>query len=33
MIANGGCHCKALRYFARLPDAPVPALACKCSIC
>ena len=31
--ANGGCHCKAVRFSARLPDAPVPALDCNCSIC
>lgn len=31
--ATGGCHCKAVRFSARLPDAPVPALDCNCSIC
>ncbi len=30
---EGGCHCKAVRFVARLPDPPVPALACNCSIC
>ena len=31
--ANGGCHCKAVRFSARLPDEPVPAIDCNCSIC
>ena len=31
--ASGGCHCKAIRFVARLPDPPVPALDCNCSIC
>ena len=30
---EGGCHCQAVRFVARLPDPPVPALACNCSIC
>lgn len=30
---HGGCHCKAVRFTARLPDGPVPALDCNCSIC
>lgn len=30
---KGGCHCGAVRFTARLPEAPVPALACNCSIC
>ena len=30
---EGGCHCRAVRYRARLPDPPVPALDCNCSIC
>ena len=30
---HGGCHCQAVRFVARLPDPPVPALACNCSIC
>ncbi len=29
----GGCHCGAVRYRARLPEPPVPALDCNCSIC
>ncbi|MEO7411641.1 MAG: GFA family protein [Sphingomicrobium sp.] len=31
--ATGGCHCKAVRFTARLPAEPVPALECNCSIC
>lgn len=31
--AKGGCHCKAVRFTAQLPDPPVPALDCNCSIC
>jgi hypothetical protein len=31
--ARGGCHCKAVRFTARLPDPPVPAIDCNCSIC
>lgn len=30
---EGGCHCRAVRFVARLPDPPVSALACNCSIC
>ena len=30
---SGGCHCGAVRFIARIPDAPVPALDCNCSIC
>ena len=33
MITTGGCHCKAVRFRAELPDPPVPALDCNCSIC
>ena len=33
MIARGGCHSGAVRFEARLPDPPVPALACNCSVC
>ena len=33
MEAKGGCHCKAVRFTARLPDPPVPAIDCNCSIC
>ncbi|WP_310467649.1 GFA family protein [Sphingomonas sp.] len=31
--ATGGCHCGAVRFTAKLPDPPVPALECNCSIC
>ena len=31
--ARGGCHCKAVRFTARLTDPPVPAIDCNCSIC
>ena len=31
--AKGGCHCGAVRFEAQLPDPPVPALECNCSIC
>ena len=30
---RGGCHCGAVRFVAELPDEPVPALDCNCSIC
>lgn len=33
MKASGGCHCHAVRFVADLPDPPVPALSCNCSIC
>ena len=29
----GGCHCGAVRFVATLPDPPVPALECNCSVC
>ena len=31
--AKGGCHCGAVRFTATLPDPPVSALDCNCSIC
>ena len=31
--ADGGCHCGAVRFVASLPDPPVSALECNCSIC
>jgi len=31
--ATGGCHCGSVRFTANLPDPPVPALDCNCSIC
>ena len=30
---EGGCHCGAVRFVARLPQPPVPALDCTCSVC
>lgn len=30
---KGGCHCQAVRFAAQLPDPPVAALDCNCSIC
>ena len=30
---SGGCYCGAVRFTATMPDPPVPALACNCSIC
>jgi hypothetical protein len=33
MIVRGGCHCGAVRFEAELPEPPVPALDCNCSIC
>lgn len=30
---SGGCHCGAVRFSARVPEPPVPALQCNCSIC
>ena len=30
---KGGCHCGAVRFAAKLPPPPVPALDCNCSIC
>ena len=33
MIVHGGCHCGAVRFEASLPEPPVPALDCNCSIC
>ena len=30
---SGGCHCGAVRFVATLPDPPVPALECNCSVC
>jgi len=31
--ASGGCHCGSVRFAVTLPDQPVPALDCNCSIC
>ena len=33
MIVRGGCHCGAVRFEASLPEPPVPALDCNCSVC
>ena len=33
MKVHGGCHCGAVRFEAELPEPPVPALDCNCSIC
>lgn len=30
---SGGCHCGAVRFMAKMPDPPVDALDCNCSIC
>ena len=30
---SGGCHCGAVRFTAKMPDPPVHALDCNCSIC
>lgn len=33
MIVRGGCHCGSVRFEAELPEPPVPALDCNCSVC
>ena len=33
MKVSVGCHCGAVRFEADLPEPPVPALACNCSVC
>ena len=33
MKVEGGCHCRAVRFEAELPDPPLPALDCNCSVC
>jgi hypothetical protein len=33
MIVHGGCHCGAVRFSAELPEPPVPAIDCNCSVC
>jgi hypothetical protein len=30
---TGGCHCGAVRFEAEVPEPPVPALDCNCSVC
>lgn len=33
MQVEGGCHCGLVRFSATVPDGPVEALDCACSIC
>ncbi len=33
MEVRGGCHCGGVRFTAAVPDPPVPAIDCNCSIC
>ena len=33
MKIKGGCHCGAVRFEAEVPDPPVLALDCNCSVC
>ena len=33
MKVSGGCHCGAVRFEAEVPQPPVPALDCNCSVC
>ncbi len=33
MLVRGGCHCGAVRFEAGLPEPPLVALDCNCSIC
>jgi len=33
MRVEGGCHCGAVRFEAYLPEEPVSALDCNCSVC
>ena len=33
MIVRGGCHCQTVRFEAGLPEPPIAALDCNCSIC
>ena len=33
MKVQGGCHCGAVRFEAEMPEPPVPALDCNCSVC
>lgn len=33
MKINGGCHCRAVRFEAVVPDPPLRALSCNCSVC
>jgi hypothetical protein len=33
MKVMGGCHCGVVRFEAELPEPPVYALDCNCSVC
>jgi hypothetical protein len=33
MKVQGGCHCEAVRFEAEMPEPPVSALDCNCSVC
>ncbi len=33
MKIEGGCHCGAIRFEIEIPEPPVSALQCNCSIC
>ena len=33
MKITGGCHCGTVRFSAEIPEPPVAALDCNCSIC
>lgn len=33
MKVQGGCHCGAVRFEAVVPEPPVLALDCNCSVC
>lgn len=33
MRLEGGCHCRAVRFVAKVEQGPVRALHCNCSIC
>ena len=33
MKVQGACHCGDVRFDAELPEQPVPALDCNCSVC
>ena len=33
MQVRGGCHCGGVRFEATLPEPPVRALDCNCSVC
>jgi len=33
MKVTGGCHCQRVRFEAQVPEPPVAALDCNCSVC